>query len=108
MPAPVYTDVSVANAGTTSQAIDIGELVPVGLITPSALTSVSATFQVSLDGSTYATLRLDDGSAYTVTVAASYHQQLDYQHFLGFKYLKVVLGSAEAAARTLKLLLRPM
>lgn len=94
----------VAASGTTSDAIDVWGCRVVNLSVPASLTSTALTFQVSDDDVTYYQVRNSDNTAYTITVsssAASY--ELPVNRFAGYRYLKVVCGSAEASQRTFKI-----
>ena len=109
---PSYTvsDTTIANANTTSAAIDVPNgLVPVGFITPSSFTSTSMTFTVSVDGTNYYALKKNDGSAsisYTVTTSSYY--PMNPADWCGIQNFKMVGGSSEAAARTIILIFRPI
>ena len=95
--------VTIESSGTTSSARDLNGLGNlVALVTPSALTGTSFTFQASTDGSTYNAV-YNEGTQYSVTVAASRYVALDPSVFAGAQYVKVVSGSTEAAERTITL-----
>lgn len=97
------TTVTIANGGTTSAAIEARAYAIYGLIFPAALTSTAMTFTVAekVDG-TYTALYDSTGTAVSVTVAAS--RAFDLPSALAsWPYFKIVLGSAEGAARTLYL-----
>jgi hypothetical protein len=76
------------------------------IITPAALTGTALSFQVSYDGTTYTALYATGGTAISYTVAASRVIPLDPAIFGAFPYLKIVSGSAEAAARTFTIIIR--
>ena len=109
-PSYIVTDTTIANGGTTSAAIDVPDgLSPVGFITPSALTSTAATFTVSVDGTNFYALKKNDGSAsISYTVAASGYYPMNPADWCGIANFKIVVGSAEAAARTITLVFRPI
>jgi hypothetical protein len=95
--------VTIESSGTTSSARDLNGLGNlVALVTPSALTGTSFTFQASVDGTTYNNV-YNEGTQYSVTVAASRYVALDPAVFAGAQYVKVVSGSSEAAERTITL-----
>ena len=95
--------VTIESSGTTSSARDLNGLGNlVALVTPSTLTGTSFTFQASVDGSTYNNV-YNEGTQYSVTVAASRYVALDPAVFAGAQYVKVVSGSTEAAERTITL-----
>ena len=95
--------VTIESSGTTSSARDLNGLGNlVALVTPATLTGTSFTFQASVDGSTYNNV-YNEGTQYSVTVAASRYVALDPAVFAGAQYVKVVSGSTEAAERTITL-----
>ena len=100
------TTVTIASSGTTSQAVDVGEWLIAGIVTPAALTGIAMTFTGALtEGGTYRPLRDSSGTAISVTVAASRHILVEPQTFAGARWLKLVSGTAEGAARTITLVL---
>ena|SRR5882724_101871 len=98
--------ITIASGQTVSNAIDLGEMCLCGIQTPSALTSTAFTFQGSSDNSTFCAMTTQDGTAISVTVAASKLIMLPPANFAGVRYLKVVAGSAEGADRNIILLVR--
>jgi hypothetical protein len=99
--------VTIANGATVSNAIDLGEKAIVGIQLPSALTSTALTFTASdvIDG-TYNPVTKIDGNAYSITVAAAKYIVISPVDLAGIRYLKLVAGSAEAAARDIILMLK--
>lgn len=91
---------------TVSNAVDLGEMAVVGLQVPSAITSTALTFQASSDGGTYAAVTKVDGTAYSVTVAASKYIVIPPADLAGIRFLKVIAGTTETAARTIILTVR--
>lgn len=93
--------VTVANGATVSSAIDLGNLSVVGLILP-VLTSTAITFQASdsLAG-TYQAVKGSDGNSVSYTVASSTYVVILPTALAGIRFLKLVCGSAEGAARTI-------
>jgi len=98
--------VIIANGGTTSPAIPTEGAPLVGVIFPAALTSTTMTFTVcnTLSG-TYVPLKNSSG-AVSYTVAAGEYMAINASDFYGVTFFKIVLGSAEGAARTLILSLK--
>lgn len=90
---------TIANGETTSGAVYVGAKAPVALVMPAAFTGTAMTFQGSADGVTYQAIE-PNGAAYSVTVAASKNVPLIGAYFAGFPWIKLVSGSAEAAARS--------
>jgi len=97
---------TIAASGTASSAIETGaNNCFVGFYTPAALTGTSFTFQASPDNSTFYNV-LDEGTSYSVTVAASRYVAVKPAVFVGARYLKIVSGSAEGAERVVIACLR--
>lgn len=105
-PIEVVTSVAIANGQTVSDAVDLGGLRPIALVTPAALTGTAFTFQASVDGSTYVAVYDSSGSAVSVTVSTSRYIVLSPTTFAGIRFLKVVSGSAEGGARTIQVVAR--
>ena len=100
------TTVTIASSGTTSQAVDLGEWLVAGIVTPAALTGVAFTFTASAsETGTYNACYDSTGTAISVTVAPSRHILIEPQTFAGAQWLKLVSGSTEAAAREITLVL---
>lgn len=95
----------IANGGTVSSpAVDLGDLSLCGLIVP-VMTGTALTFQVSVDGTNFYVLHDSTKAAFTVTVDGTARAfYLTPQIFAGWKYIKVVSGSAEGAERTIKVI----
>lgn len=100
---------TIANGAQTSDEVTLtdGQTL-VGIITPAALTSTAMTFTASdVAGGTFVAVRdVGGASAYSVTVAAGYYVPVDPRVFAGVRALKCVAGSAEGAARSIKLMVR--
>jgi hypothetical protein len=93
--------VIIANGATASAAVSAGSYAMFGLVIPAAFTGTTVGFQVSADGTTYQTLYDEFNVAVSVTVAVSRSYNLP-SALAAFSSFKVVSGSAEGAARTLK------
>lgn len=98
--------VTILNGTTVSNAIDLQEAEVVAVITPAALTGVAITFQASHDGVTYKQVTKEDGTAYSITVAASKYVNIPRTALNGVRFLKLVSGSAEGADRDIILMKR--
>ena len=94
-------DVTIANGGTTSRSVrgvyEYDDATCITIQSPAALTGTVG-IQVSQDASTYAALH--DGTAVINAPAAGQARQ--YTELLGWKYWRLVSGSAEGAERTFK------
>jgi hypothetical protein len=97
----VQAPIPIPSASATSAPITTHGLNLVGLQMPSSLTSTSITFAVSstLNG-TYVPLYNSSGQV-SYTVAASRYISINPSDFNGVYYFEVIMGSTEAAARTL-------
>lgn len=106
---PIHiAEVTVAASGTNSSVLETNGYVPVAIRTPGTLTSTSLTFSAGLasDGSDLVPMRDSTGTAIGATVAASRHIPLNPSDFAGVHCLRLVMGSAETAGRTIQVILR--
>lgn len=97
---------TIANGATVSSTLTLeNNRVPLAVITPAAMTGSALTFNASDDGSTFYPL-YNESSSYSVTIGTSTarHYALARQPMEGVKYFQVVSGSAEGAARTIKVI----
>lgn len=92
--------VAIASGGTTSEGIPNREHVASGVIMPSALTSTTLKFDVSNDGVSWTRLYDENNVEISKTVAAQRAYPVPIELF-GFPFFRLILGSAEAQARTL-------
>lgn len=100
------TDLTVAISTTTSNVLDLRGKVLVALVMPAALTSTAITFQGSTDNSTFKQMTGSTGTALSCTVAASKHVCFVSNDFASARYLKLIMGTAESAARTITAVMR--
>jgi hypothetical protein len=95
---------TIPSSGTTSDAKTVpARKTLVGMELPAALTSTSMTFQASNDDGASWSNVYNEGTAYSVTVAASRYIALNSAVFHGVALLRLVGGSSEAAARDITL-----
>lgn len=98
-------DVVIANGATDSTAVDLGEGVLCGLqfatMTSTAMTLHSAD---AIDG-TFALVLLRSG-AFSITMATDRYITLLSEETRGLRFIKLIAGSAEGAARTVKTYVR--
>lgn len=99
------SDVTIANAASTSTALTMeGNRVPVGIQTPASLTSTTLTFEGSTDtGATYQPL-YDGSTLYSLTAGTSRYIGLNPNVFAGVKLVRIVGGSTEGGARTIRII----
>lgn len=98
----------IAASGTKTAAIDLGGFVLCGILLPAAFTGTAITFEVSdaIAGTYVALKTTTSGSALSYTVAQGTFAAIDPKDFQGVRFLKIVSGSTEGSARTLKLATR--
>lgn len=93
---------TIANGQTTSNAIDCGFPRAVRLSMPAAFTGVSLTLlALAADGVTYQSVYNQDGTQYTIVVAASREILLNLQDILSISNFKLVSSAAEGAERSI-------
>lgn len=93
-----YQPAVVADQGTTSPAVDLGGKTLCGVFIPSGLEG--ATLQVhasTAEDGTFVAVAGSDGTAQSITVAASRYIPLDYTKYLGLRYVKMVLATQTGA-----------
>lgn len=104
------TSVTIGSAGTVSSTADLEVTSLCGVITPSVLSQATMNFQVSNDGTTFYPLYDYTNTLVALTVgtalASAYY--VDPTKFLAYRYVQAKMGGAEAAARTLVFVSRPM
>lgn len=98
-------DAVIASSGTKTAAINLGGFSLCGIIFPTTFTGTAVTFEVSdaIDGTFVPLKSGTGGSSLSYTVVQATFAAIDPKDFQGVQFLKVVSGSAEGAARTLKL-----
>ena len=98
--------VVIANGATTSTAVTLpANKRLLAIITPSALTSTAITFEQSCDDGTTYTPVYNESSAYSLTVSTSRYNRVVGEVFDGCRIVRLVGGTAEGAARTIKVIL---
>ena len=102
-----HHSVTIANGAQLSGAVNLRGQAVHGLYTPAAFTGTALTFEAcDTEGGTYVPVHTAAGAAYSVTVAAGRFTVVDPAVIRGLQFLKVKSGSAEGAARVLKLAAR--
>jgi hypothetical protein len=96
---------TIANGQTTSNALDLREKVLVGLQF-ATMTGTALTFTASSDGVTYVALKDSAGAAVSFTIASDTYTVIQPAILAGVRYLKLVSGSSEGAARTITAIVR--
>jgi len=104
-----YSTATIAISGTVSSVVDCTDgRTAFAIITPAALTGTAMTFQASHDGVTYTPITDTAGAAVSITVAASRYIPIASANFAGVRYLKIVSGTTEVAARAIIVMRRPL
>lgn len=103
-PQQVILDAAIASGGTDSNLVDLGNFRPVAIVLPSAFTGTVITPKTSFDGSTINPVYDAAGTQKTLAVAANRRVLLTPADYVGVRYLQLISGSAEAAARTVKII----
>lgn len=93
---------TVADNASLSAGVFVGGQMLLALSIPSTwVTATVVTFQAAMEADgeapTYQNVYKDDGTEYSVTVAASRHVRLDPAKFAGIRWLKIRSGSSGAA-----------
>jgi hypothetical protein len=97
-------DVVILEGETDSEGFMVAGATAVSMIVPADLASTSITFKVSLDGATYQALLDKDNDLVTQTIgAAAGAYSLEPAVFFGWNWLKLTLGTAEAADVTIQI-----
>ena len=93
---------SVGLTGTTSDPFSCGtgSQIPLALITPATLTSVTFKFQGSTNATDYYPIYYES-TEYAVTVGTSRWVALDRRAFEAVRYIKITCNAPEAALRTI-------
>ena len=101
------TTATIANAATTSDEVDcVKNGPPAGLQMPAAFDGTTMTFTVATtSGGTFQN-SYKDGADVSLTVAAAKFIWLDPAIFYNVKYMKLVSGSSETAARSIEVVHR--
>jgi len=101
--------VTIASAGTTSSALKLpATFFPAGIIMPVMTASTAIIFEVSTDGVAYYPLQDGLGSNYSVTItpATAAAITLDPTRFYPWEWIKVKVADAQAADRTITIIVR--
>lgn len=92
---------SIANAGTKTNAIAVGDFATGSFAIPSQFTGAAITFEGSNeDDGTFTPLYTAANAAVSITVAASRAYPLPAEA-MAWRFIKLVSGGAEAAARSI-------
>lgn len=96
----------IPTSGTESAVLtlDLGRI-PVALEMPSAFTGTTLTFKASSSESGIAVPLYFESTLYSVTVGPSRYVSLNRAAFEGVKFLTIVSGTVEPAARTINVVI---
>lgn len=99
-------DLTIAEGATVTQTVNVKSYTSGAFQLPAAFTGTALTIEVSVDGTTFKALKNAAGTAVTVpTVAAAEQLPIPAEAF-SFPYLRLKSGTAEAAARTVKIFVK--
>lgn len=99
-------DAVIPNAGTDSATVTVPvNATLLGIHLPASMTGTSLKFKALATASSSATLiKKADNTDYSLTIGSSAaYYPVDFTLFEGVAFVQVISGSAEGAARTLKL-----
>lgn len=104
---------TIADNGTTSDAITLAGCVPVGILVPAGWVTADVTFLASVDGTNYYVLGFDNNGVYgavTITgVVAERLVALDPVKMLPAPFLKVVASASQTGGPiALTVVVRPV
>jgi hypothetical protein len=98
---------TIANAATTSEAVDLAGCVLCGVFLPAEFDNTTLAFTAAPTlGGTYVAVRNLSGADLSITVAASRYVPLDPDMFAGLRFVKLVTG-AQTGATVCTLATRP-
>ena len=90
---------TIAASGSTSDAVKLSaQSAPHAILFPAAMTGTAVAVHGSFDGVTYYPI-YRDGTAYTITFAASSIHQISPAILYGLSWFKLVSNGTEAAER---------
>lgn len=95
---------TIANGATKTSAVNISDFFITGVEVPDSMTGTSLTFELGDASGTTVQLRDEENAAISLTItttAAVY--PLDARYTAAANFMKVVSGSAETGAKTIKL-----
>jgi hypothetical protein len=102
---------TIANSGTTSDAVDLFKFRPIAIQFPASMTGTAMTFTGATENSDDTFLAIYDtggSSAYSITIGSSRIVPINERVLWCARYLKLVSGSAESGAKTIKVICLPL
>jgi len=98
--------VTIANGATTSTAVTLpANKRLLGFQTPASLTSTAITFEQSSDDGVTYTPVYNESTSYSITTSTSRYHRVNEDVFNGCRVVRLVGGSTEGGARTIRVLL---
>lgn len=97
-------EVTIADSDTESDVVNITDFYITTIQIPASMTGTALTFEVGDTDTTTVPLKDDDNADISLTIgssAAAY--SIDARHTAATSYMRVVSGSAESGAKTIKL-----
>ena len=107
-------EVAISSGASLSDAADLEGKTLCGVLLPSVWTAAAVTFQVSDDNSTFFNLQDTSGEIASASIGtAGAAVSVQPSDFAGYRFVKVRSGTSDtavnqAAARTIKLVVRPV
>lgn len=96
-------EVVIDESETKSGVLSLKGMTLVGIHLPAAFDGAALTFEAcDTEDGTFVPVNDKSGTAVTYTVTQATYAAIDPKDFYGINFLKIVSGSAESAARTLK------
>lgn len=90
----VASTATIAVSASLSGIVDLNGQILTAIVIPAATEGTSMTFQQSADGTNFYDVYKDDGTEYSITVAASRYIVVDQSKFAGVRWLKVRTGTS--------------
>jgi hypothetical protein len=103
----MYQPVTITSGQTESAPVRLFGTTLVALSMPSAFTGASVTIKGSIDGTTFNTI-YKDGADFAISVAANKIVVLQPADMAAVNWIRVTAASAQAADRTINLVLRAL
>ena len=100
--------VVIPNGATQSEAIDLRGLGIFGILVPAGFAGTSITLEVTRDDSTFYPVLNRDGSAYTITVAASEYCALPISELPGLLKFRLVSSTTATGGETVYIYARSL
>lgn len=106
---PDYLDATIANGATDSNWVQLKGKQLVAVVFPAAFTGTSVRFRARVDSGAGNIIEQKESTTdFSLTFAASGWVPVSVDVFCGVPEVQIVAGSAQGAARTIRLITRPV